>query len=389
MTTRPTMSTLATDLGLSPSTISRALRGDRRIGADTRARVAEAAQRLGYRPNPLVSALMASRKKAGGQGEVDTIALVTDYRENALPSSTPATRKGRGSSRNRDNGSGTYPSGAGAIPGWKNKDVCLWEYEGICRRAAELGFRVEEFPLADYGYDGGRLIRTLSARGIRGVLLGFSRGDDSDTPVRLDLSGFSVAGLSTYFREFEVDRANFHGLYNVQLALSEMNALGYHRTGVVFPEFNNRVSGYLWSSGVLDWQRRLPQESQRCTPFVADDEKPLPTAEREFNHWLDTERPDSIITYKLPIKSWLAKRGLRVPEDLGLAYLYRTKEEMNEAAGIDGNLQLVGAAAFDLVVEALYTNRTGLPGTPKEVLIRGVWKHTNVSLSRHHSTFGF
>lgn len=78
MEQRPTMTDLAARLGISTSTVSRALRNDPRISAAMRERVRAAARDSGYVPNPLVSALMASRRKGSG-GEVDTVALVTDY----------------------------------------------------------------------------------------------------------------------------------------------------------------------------------------------------------------------------------------------------------------------------------------------------------------------
>ncbi|RYD40551.1 MAG: LacI family DNA-binding transcriptional regulator, partial [Verrucomicrobiaceae bacterium] len=78
MEKRVTMGVLAKRLGLSESTVSRALKGDTRIGEETRARVAKLAADLGYRPNPMISALMAVRGKRGGS-EVGTVALVTDY----------------------------------------------------------------------------------------------------------------------------------------------------------------------------------------------------------------------------------------------------------------------------------------------------------------------
>lgn len=326
------MAELAQRLGLSTSTVSRALRDDRRISAVTRRRVQEEALRCGYRPNPMVSALMAMRRSARAGDE--TVALLTDYR------------------------------GGGD---WRTKDVCRWEEEGIRRRADELGFRVEEFRLGDFGHDGARLVAALGARGIRGVLLGFTRG--RGRPVELDLAGFSVAGLSSYFREQAVHRAQFHGLFNVRLALERSRALGYRRIGLVSPEFNNRVSGYLWSSAMLDWQRTVPP-GERCAPFLPERED----VEAEFGAWLACERPDALVVYKLPVRSWLAKRGLRVPEDVGVAQLIRSREELRDCAGIDGLLQQVGAAAFDLVVEGLNTNRTGLPEHPKEVLIRGRWQ---------------
>ncbi len=336
MRERVTMATLAKALDLSESTISRALKSDPRIGEATRDRVHDAAAKLGYRPNPLVSALMATRKNRTGTNEVGVIALITDY-------------------HGKD--------------GWRTKDVCRWEYEGICRRADEMGYRVEEFAMKDFNYDGSRISKTLIARGIRGVLLGFTRERKgfSDFPIE----SFSVAGLSTYFREMAVNRANFHGFFNVQLALDEIRKLGYKRTGLIVPELNNRVSGHLWSGAALDWQRRL-SEDERCNPLV-------PTTgdeESEFKIWMKREKPDSLLVYKLPARSWLSKLGLRVPGDIHLSYLYRTQDEMAEWPGIDGNLQMVGAAAFDLVIEGMHTNRIGAPSHPKEVLIKGEWRPT-------------
>lgn len=328
------MATLAKELGVSGSTISRALQGDRRIGEDTRKRIHETAKRLGYRPNPLVSALMASRKNRSEASEAGTVALVTDY-------------------HGKD--------------GWRTKDVCRWEYEGICRRADEMGYRVDEFAMKDFNYEGSRISRTLVTRGIRGVLLGFTRDRKvfSDFPIE----AFSVAGLSTYFREMPVNRANFHGFFNVQLALDEIRRLGYKRTGLIVPELNNRISGYLWSGAALDWQRRLP-EKERCNPLVPS----AGSEEAEFIPWMKREKPDSLLVYKLPARSWLSKLGLRVPTDIHLSYLYRTRGEMAEWPGIDGNLQMVGAAAFDLVVEGMHTHRMGAPSHPKEVLIKGEWR---------------
>jgi LacI family transcriptional regulator len=59
-TATPTSWTVARAAGVSQSTVSRALRGDPRVREETRRRVDEAAQRLGYVPNSLASSL-ASR----------------------------------------------------------------------------------------------------------------------------------------------------------------------------------------------------------------------------------------------------------------------------------------------------------------------------------------
>jgi LacI family transcriptional regulator len=55
----PTSWTVAREAGVSQSTVSRALRGDRRVREETRRRVDEAARRLGYVPNSLASSLVS------------------------------------------------------------------------------------------------------------------------------------------------------------------------------------------------------------------------------------------------------------------------------------------------------------------------------------------
>jgi LacI family transcriptional regulator len=345
------MAEIAQSLGVASSTVSRALRNDPRISIELRKRVRTVADQLGYQPNPLVSALMANRRRRGSGGAVDVIALVTNY---------------------------------GGKKDWRTKDVCLWEYEGIVRRASELGFRIEIFALADYRGEMAKLQATLRARTIRGVLLGFSREEKPNTI--FDCAEFCVAALSGYFPGVVADRANFHGFFNVQLALDQMYLHGYRRPTLIAPALNNRISNNLWSAAFLDWQRRLPKKD-RCEPFIPRENVDA----AEFSDWLYRNEPDSLLVYKFPVRRLLERRGIRVPEEIGLAYLYRTSDEMGSAAGIDGNLDVVGAAAFDLVVERLHANATGVSKHPKEVLITGTWREgptlptREMAPAQHHS----
>jgi DNA-binding LacI/PurR family transcriptional regulator len=327
------MAEVARTMGVSASTVSRALRNDPRISPSVRERARLIAEEMGYRPNPLVSALMSTRRRRAGNGEVDVIALVTHY---------------------------------GGPQDWRAKDVCRWEFNGIQARADALGFRIEIFSLNAYRGNADRLAATLRTRGIRGVLLGFAREEEE---IAFPMEGFAVAGLSAYFRNITVDRANFHGFFNVQLALDEIRRAGYRRPALAVPEFNNRLSNNLWSGAFLDWQRSVPKKDQ-CAPFIpSGDVDPAC-----FYDWLYRNNPDALLVYKLPLRSLLAKKKIWVPQDIGLAYLYRTADEMGGAAGIDGNLSAVGAAALDLVVEKLNTNALGAGPLPKEVLIKGRWQ---------------
>ena len=59
---KPTMKTIADMLGISIGTVDRALKNRGRIHEDTRKRVLETAQKLGYRPNTLASTLSRARQ---------------------------------------------------------------------------------------------------------------------------------------------------------------------------------------------------------------------------------------------------------------------------------------------------------------------------------------
>lgn len=56
-----TLKDIAAELGLSPATVSRALNGFAEVNEATRARVTEAAERLGYAPNPMARRLVGGR----------------------------------------------------------------------------------------------------------------------------------------------------------------------------------------------------------------------------------------------------------------------------------------------------------------------------------------
>jgi len=70
---KPTLRTVAKETGFAVATVSRALSGDERIAAKTRATVAEAADRLGYVPD------RAARRLRTGRTQVISLLLNTEH----------------------------------------------------------------------------------------------------------------------------------------------------------------------------------------------------------------------------------------------------------------------------------------------------------------------
>lgn len=318
---------------VSLATVSRALRDDPRITAAVRKRVKAAAESIGYTPNPLVQALMTQRRRRLESHE-ETLALVTNV-----------------------------PDGV-----WRKKDVCRWYLQGIEARAQQLGYRIELFSLAELRGDVARLRRVLVARGIRGVILGFSTSEDNVAP--LDVKDFCVVGLGTYFRPLEVDRVQLHGFFNVKLAFERMRAHGYRKPALITPVRNNAVVGGQWSAAALNDQWQRPPEEQ-CPPLMVEGEQVNMAI---FSDWFEHHRPDALLAYKFDVMEVLERLRLHVPQDVGVAQLFGTEKERSSMAGIDGNLDRVGAAAVDLLVQKMHIHERGMPDHPRDVLITGSWR---------------
>src|SRR5271165_2282536 len=135
---RATLRDIARRAGYHYSTVSLALREHPRIPAATRDRIRKIADALGYRPDAALSALCAYREQKLPAHRQSVIAWLTNHR-------TPAQ--------------------------WQ-RSACNRDYfAGASLRAAERGYTIECFWLAEPGMTGRRMTQILWTRGIQGILL--------------------------------------------------------------------------------------------------------------------------------------------------------------------------------------------------------------------------
>src|SRR6266542_5913160 len=136
---RPTLRSLAAEASVSLTTMSFALRNSREVSAATRDRLQRLAQARGYRLNPLVTALYSQVRTRKARGDHAVVAYLNTW----SPRRT-----------------------------WESCNTKTGQFRGATARAAELGFRVENFWLHDPGMTPTRLAQIFKARGVRGVLVG-------------------------------------------------------------------------------------------------------------------------------------------------------------------------------------------------------------------------
>ena len=323
------MKHVARAAGVSVMTVSLALRQNPSIPAPTREHVLAVAAKLGYRRNPLVSALMAGLRgwhPRGGDAHV--IAYVESYPASATPQQAGSLRRFR----------------AGAAEG-----------------AARHGYELQVFRMGPDGLSEARLEQVLTARGIRGVVFAPFPQTGSALTQRWEHHALATVGFS--LARPALHRAVNHQIHSIRLVIAELLALGYRRIGLALSRHEDARVERNWLSSVLLAQYEH-RGTDRSFPLYFEDK----IEGGPLRAWLRRERPEVVVSTEEGMPAMMARAGANV----GFAHMHLTPAQPG-GTGIDQNNERVGAAAVDLVVEQLHANSYGMPENPKTVLIEGRW----------------
>jgi LacI family transcriptional regulator len=326
-----TLQDIARRAGVSKMTVSLALRGHPHAAAETRDRLRDLAEEMGYRPNPLIAANMAQLRAGRKSAFAGTIAFA-----------------GRGASPERENVT------------TQTRRVFM----GARRRAEALGYKLEWFCLTGPDVDGRRFSEILRARGIFGVVM----AADGVLPpsCRLDWAQFALAAVGRTEVGCELHRTAGDYYRAVREICERCRARGYRRIGLAVSRDHDAAHQSLHRSALLGCQAEWPR-SEHVPVLIADAWEPAP-----FLAWVKRHRPDVIITSADEPWHWLAEAGYRIPDDVGFIRPH-VSDHLPKASGFLFDEPQLGAAAIDLVVEQLNHNERGLPDMVKRVLLPGRW----------------
>jgi LacI family transcriptional regulator len=330
-----TMKTIATHAGVTQATVSMCLANNPRIPAATRARIQAVAAKVGYRPNPYVSALMRVRRQGRANREMPVIALV-----NGLDSPS-AWRK-------------TAPATVRLM------------LEGAVERATLRGYRTQEFWLHQDGMSADRFSGMLHARGIHGLLLG-PLAYGAPTPL-LKWEHFASVRLGVPLPALTITTVCNDHYFSALQVVRECHKLGYRRPGLVELRSHRERFHGRWDGGMLVGRHLLaglkPVESLLLNDW--DDLTPLKA-------WLKRTKPDVIVSPSADVlQSHLKNTGWRIPQDVGLASLACPKQD-HVCSGIWQNGALIGATGMDTLISMLERNERGLPVQAHTVMVEGLW----------------
>lgn len=321
------MRAVAEAAGVTVSTVSRALRNDSQIAKKTALRIQNIAGKMGYRPDPALSALAAYRSTRRPVHHYDKIAVLCH--------------------RSEEQG----------LPPHLN-------VQGIRHRAAQLGFDADVFQIAPDEAQQQRLTRILYSRGIRGVIV----MPLPWLPTAFDWEKFSVVGLGENAVRLRINYVSYDHDAAIGETYRQLRLRGYRRIGFCNLRESEERNRHLFLAAYL-----------KCLHL--DGGKPIAPylyAEREAwspVSWVKENHFDAVISSAFFIKKLAA--SFKIPQALGVAgfctHLGSQPDLSFSSYIIDGNA--LGSAAVDFLQGLIQKNLTGLPDARSQhsVIVRGYW----------------
>jgi LacI family transcriptional regulator len=313
------MQEVARMAGCHPSTVSLALRSDPRIPEETRLRVQAAADRLGYRVNPLVAAWVSARRAGRPVAQRLPAAYLTCHPDNFH---------------------------------WRADAHFRSIFEGARDQAERYGFALTEFRVSDYARDLGRLNQVLVTRNVQGVIVGPTL--EHHTLEGIDWLRFSSVTIGYGLTAPALHRVTEDHYLGMKLAFESCLGKGHRRIGLALVRQHNAMRRERWIGAYLYEQHQHLTLKERLPIYIATTDAPI----AEAATWLKATRPDIILA-----DDPAAWRSAGVPT-LGFAL-----SAAHQYPGVQENNRGIGRHAADLLVSLVLRNERGLPVGRQTVLV--------------------
>ena len=321
---RITQKEIAARLGLTQSGVSRGLRNDPRIPAETRMKIKALCTEVGYRPCELLSELAGRRWRSHKVAKGNVIAFI-----NRLDS--------------------RYLGGSNLTP-------------VLRAQAAELGYDLAVFNRFEFE-SSVKLEKVLRNRGITRVILGAIF--ESGLKVELDWSKFICVQISPGLFPLPLNSVIVDYFNSVVLAWEKAVSHGYERIGVVLVTHPVRIMDDILRRSAVDaCQKYLFPHLPRLTPFFYHDD---PRAE-DFLSWVEKFEPEIIIAFHGGhLEIYRGKFHREIP----YISLHTTKD--SDMAGVLESSFSCAREAVNLLHACHRSHQWGIPKQRIDHLVEPMW----------------
>lgn len=337
-----TQQDVARETGLSQTAVSLALRNSPNVSADTIKRVRAAAKKLSYRPDPLVSALMAQRQRRGRGAFHAKVAYLHAYPQREV---------------------------------WREFAYAAGCFAGARAAARERGYVCEPFWLREPGISPARLSQILWTQNVQGML--FSPLPVDFPPLEIDWKKFAALNLDYSLSRPVLNRVVDDHAFGIERVLEQVARRGYTRPGLVLRAsqdvrtHHSRLGVFLVHCGLKSHWHAVP-------PLILPEDK---WDGALFATWIKRARPDVLLTEENELPSAVRALGLAVPRDIGIAFFHKEKAA-RALSGLQIDAEKVGATAANILIRMIETNERGEATVPTTTLVQSFTWHDGRTLRR-------
>jgi LacI family transcriptional regulator len=327
----PTIRSLAKTLRLSPTTVSDALRGVGRVDQTTAKRVRQLADKVGYKTNPLTTALMSGFRRSRAATFRGVIAAVDINEAARFPH-------------------GPFPKQISA---------------GARQRATELGFHFEEFVAGRNALPLHRLDSILKSRGIHGIMImpAWLAPDVSE----LDWSNYAGVYTDNFIEKPRLHTVCSDHYRSMMDLLSRLVARGYKRPGLMLERGRDERLLLRQSASF-----RAFQESHASTVEVVPILFASEFSQKEFTPWFKRHKPDVVLNHYDETVGWMEAAGASVPKTHGYVCL-NVINRTRPTAALDLQPKQLGARAVELLIGQLQRAEYGSPSWTTSTMLTASW----------------
>lgn len=310
----PTQREVAKKAGVSRSTVTRALRDDPQISLAERERIRGIAEEMGYRPNPMINALM-EQLRTGREARFQSVLAWAEL--------------------------GCKPDA------WKPGKL----FEGASTRARELGYVLEPFFPGDSRPEA--FLRMLRARGIRGLLI--EQSGLGSLASAWDFADFCAVTVGFRFGNPALHFVMNDWFAGVWSLLHRLWAEGFRRPALALDTTHAGHKQFRIIGGYEAFLLDKVATKDRIPPWRGGLGR-----EKDFPAWIQSTRPDALI-----IEDAGFFDAQKKPKGLPVFAM----QTAGTPPGLCTDEADIGRAATDLLTAHLLRNDTGIPKTQKGVMI--------------------
>jgi len=331
-----TIKDIAKVAGVHFTTVSLALRDHPSLLPSTKARIREVADKMGYVPNAVFSALTHFHLNGRVRAAAPRVAYVINH---------PL-----------DQGAALY----------RPQQQIL---EGAREQARALGYELEVVTVGVEGNESLRLDAFLKEQNITGVVL--AAFDPGFAPVALDWDEYSIVKIDSLHMDPPAPVVGSDHRQDVRLAFQRLRSLGYRRIGLAIGRADEDATERLYTAGYLLEQGTVPA-GERVPELLFPYNSSITQAGAMLRTWIESHRVDVVMCNCSVIVDMLASVGIQVPSQVACASLCLL-DRNSSLAGVCPNPGVVGAKAVSIVAAMLKSGERGVPQFASRTFVTSFW----------------